>query len=68
MLHTVMQLSAASRTTSYSTSFQPSRLFSTRICGLIESAFAAMSRSIASFSQMPEPSPPSANAERIMHG
>jgi hypothetical protein len=91
MLHTVTQLSLASRTTSYlwvggggglengttrgggaggaySTSFQPSMDFSTRMPGLTDSALAAMSRSMGSSSQMPEPSPPRANALRIMSG
>merc|ERR1719247_159889 len=36
MLQTVMQLSASSRTTSYSTSFQPLRDFSTSSCGELE--------------------------------
>mmetsp|Transcript_43481 Transcript_43481/g.63729 ORF Transcript_43481/g.63729 Transcript_43481/m.63729 type:complete len:268 (+) Transcript_43481:2598-3401(+) len=68
MLHTVMQLSAASRTTSYSTSFHPFRHFSTRICGARLKAFVAISRRCASSRQMPEPRPPSAKAERIMMG
>mmetsp|Transcript_12334 Transcript_12334/g.25098 ORF Transcript_12334/g.25098 Transcript_12334/m.25098 type:complete len:270 (+) Transcript_12334:2656-3465(+) len=68
MLHTVMQLSAASRTTSYSTSFQPNILLSTRICGATDSALAAIDLRCASSLQIPEPRPPRAKALRIITG
>mmetsp|Transcript_36794 Transcript_36794/g.49753 ORF Transcript_36794/g.49753 Transcript_36794/m.49753 type:complete len:272 (-) Transcript_36794:1415-2230(-) len=68
MLHTVTQLSSASRTTSYSTSFHPSIDLSTRIWGLNENALPPMSRSCASSLQMPDPSPPRAKADRIISG
>ena len=44
MLHTVMQLSAASRTTSYSISFHPFIDFSTSTCDEPDSALAASAR------------------------
>ncbi len=68
MLQTVMQLSDASRTTSYSISFQPRRDFSTSTWGENEKAFPATSRSWASSSQNPDPSPPSAYAARTITG
>mmetsp|Transcript_178 Transcript_178/g.283 ORF Transcript_178/g.283 Transcript_178/m.283 type:complete len:217 (-) Transcript_178:1648-2298(-) len=68
MLHTVMQLSAASRTTSYSTSFQPLSDFSTSSCGDEASASRARSASVSRSGTSPEPSPPRAKAARIMHG
>ena len=60
MLHTVMQLSKRSRTTSYSTSFHPFRLFSTNTWGEKEKAFSASRLSSSSLSQKPDPSPPNA--------
>ncbi len=48
MLHTVMQLSMRSRTTSYSISFQPARYSSTRTCGARARARCARSRSSSS--------------------
>mmetsp|Transcript_2615 Transcript_2615/g.4742 ORF Transcript_2615/g.4742 Transcript_2615/m.4742 type:complete len:268 (-) Transcript_2615:850-1653(-) len=68
MLQTVMQLSLASLTTSYSTSFQPSMDLSTRICGEVERAFPPISRSISSLSHIPDPKPPSAKADLIIKG
>ncbi|OQB68147.1 MAG: hypothetical protein BWX93_01607 [Bacteroidetes bacterium ADurb.Bin139] len=60
MLHTVMQLSYLSRTTSYSISFHPLRLFSTSTWGANEKDFSARTTSSSSLSQKPEPSPPRA--------
>ena len=62
MLHTVMQLSAASLTTSYSISFQPRRDRSTRTCS--EDARASVTRVIncSRLSANPDPSPPKQNA------
>mmetsp|Transcript_74449 Transcript_74449/g.205204 ORF Transcript_74449/g.205204 Transcript_74449/m.205204 type:complete len:217 (-) Transcript_74449:1203-1853(-) len=68
MLQTVMQLLAASRTTSYSTSFHPLRLFSTSSCGLDASASTQCASNLALSSIRAEPSPPSANAHRTMQG
>ena len=68
MLQQMMTLSAASLTTSYSSSFQPLRLFSIRTCGLSERLLADRSRSSSSFSAKPDPRPPSENAERRMTG
>ena len=68
MLHTVMQLPWPSRTTSYSTSFQPRRSRSTRICGDLVKDMLVSAMSSSSFSQKPEPRPPSANAARQMTG
>lgn len=48
MLQTVMQLSLQSRTTSYSISFQPFMLFSTRTCELVANAFVQSSTSSGS--------------------
>eukprot|EP00966_Prymnesium_polylepis_P317202 7328258-Prymnesium_polylepis.2 len=59
-----MQLLAASRTTSYSTSFHPLRLFSTSSCGLDASASTQCASNLALSSIRAEPSPPSANAHR----
>ena len=50
MLHTVMQLSLQSRTTSYSISFQPRRSWSIRIWSDTAKALAASSRSSLSLS------------------
>eukprot|EP00962_Isochrysis_galbana_P040189 scaffold14529_cov117-Isochrysis_galbana.AAC.10 len=63
-----MQLLAASRTTSYSTSFQPLSDFSTSSCGAEASAVRAISVSSSGDPIRPEPRPPSAKAARIMHG
>ena len=60
MLQTVMQLSKRSRTTSYSTSFQPFKLFSTNTCGEKEKAFSTNVFNSSSLSQKPEPKPPNA--------
>ena len=68
MLHTVMQLSQESRTTSYSTSFQPPRYSSTRIWGEWENAFAASAFIPSPSRATPLPRPPSAYAARIMTG
>src|SRR6266404_1198054 len=58
--------SAPSRTTSYSTSFQPFILRSTRTCGESERPRAARSRSSSGLFANPEPSPPRVKAERMM--
>ena len=69
MLHTVMQLSAASRTISYSISFQPRRLSSTRTCGAPpENARRSAGSSSAGLLTMPLPFPPSENPPRSMTG
>ena len=68
MLHTVMQLSAASRTTSYSSSFHPVRSSSIRTWGEPVNASVAMRRRSDSLRAMPEPRPPRVNAVRIMTG
>ena len=68
MLHTVTQLSAASRTTSYSSSFQPVRSSSISTWGDVVNASAAMRFSSASFRAIPDPRPPSVKAVRIMIG
>ena len=68
ILHTVMQLSNRSRTTSYSISFHPFRLFSTNTCGENEKAFSVKASNSFSLSQHPEPRPPKAYAARIMTG
>ena len=60
--------SAASRTTSYSTSFHPLRDFSIRTCGESDSDLAAKFRSSSSSWAKPEPRPPSEKAERRMMG
>ena len=53
MLHTVIQLSSWSRTTSYSTSFQPSIDFSMSNWGETASAFVASVLNSSAFWQMP---------------
>jgi hypothetical protein len=63
-LHT----SAPSRTTSYSTSFQPFMLRSTRTWGERLRPRAARSRSSSSLFAKPEPRPPRVNAERMITG
>ena len=69
MLHTVMQLSRASRTTSYSISFQPFIDFSTRTCVDTPKRLRPRARgSSASSWAKPEPRPPSAKAARRMTG
>mmetsp|Transcript_34673 Transcript_34673/g.114873 ORF Transcript_34673/g.114873 Transcript_34673/m.114873 type:complete len:217 (-) Transcript_34673:1588-2238(-) len=68
MLQTVMQLSATSRTTSYSTSFHPLSDFSTRTCGVDAKASRQCASNFSSVSMSAEPSPPSANAQRTMQG
>mmetsp|Transcript_32051 Transcript_32051/g.83914 ORF Transcript_32051/g.83914 Transcript_32051/m.83914 type:complete len:232 (+) Transcript_32051:3064-3759(+) len=68
MLHTVMQLLAISRTTSYSTSFQPLRDFSTSTCGLDAKASRQCASNLSLSSMRAEPRPPSAKAQRTMHG
>jgi hypothetical protein len=60
--------SAPSRTTSYSTSFQPFILRSTRTCGESARPRAARSRSSSGLFANPEPSPPRVKAERMMTG
>ena len=61
MLQIVMQVSAASRITSYSTSFQPSRERSTSTCviGLASSPDWAIASSSAGVRAKPPPVPPS---------
>jgi hypothetical protein len=68
MLQTVMQLLRQSRTTSYSTSFQPFMLFSTSTCGELANAATQRRRSSSSFLAKPEPRPPRAKAARTMTG
>ena len=68
MLHTVRQLSWQSRTTSYSTSFQPRRSWSIRICGETASVCSTSDTSSVSLSAKPEPRPPRANAARTSTG
>lgn len=68
MLQQMMTLSAASRTTSYSSSFQPLRLFSMSTWGLSERLLAERSLSSSAFSAKPDPRPPSEKAERRMTG
>jgi len=63
-----MQLSYESRTTSYSISFQPFKLFSTRTCGENENAFSHNRSNSFSLLQKPEPSPPNAYAALIITG
>jgi hypothetical protein len=60
MLQTVMQLSAPSRITSYSTSFHPIRERSSRICPMGEAARPAPTRSSRSSQERltPPPVPP----------
>ena len=65
---TVKQWSLASRMHSNSISFHPFSDSSTRICGANVKALSASSTNAFSSGQMPEPSPPSAYAERIMMG
>ena len=60
--------SAASRTTSYSNSFQPFMLRSISTCGLRLRLFAERSRNSSGLFAKPEPRPPSVNAERKMTG
>ena len=68
MLQTVMQLPLLSRTTSYSTSFQPRSDLSMMSWSHEPSALAASASSAAAFSAKPEPRPPSANPARISTG
>ena len=68
MLHTVTQLSIWSRTTSYSTSFQPSMDFSMSSWGDTARALVASASSSPASWQMPLPRPPSAKAARAMSG
>ena len=68
MLHTVIQLSQQSRTTSYSTSFQPRRSWSMSTCSEIANALEHCSRSCSSVSANPDPSPPKAKAARTSTG
>jgi len=68
MLQQMIVLSAASRTTSYSTSFQPLSDFSIRTWGERASDLADRSRSSSSLLAKPEPRPPSEKAERRIIG
>ena len=68
MLQTVIQLSKRSRTTSYSTSFHPFKLFSTNTWGEKEKAFSTSTSNSSSLSQKPEPRPPNAYAARTITG
>ncbi len=68
MLQTVTQLSARSRTTSYSISFQPSRYSSMRTWGAAAKARRRASRSSRGEWAMPLPRPPRAKAARAMTG
>ena len=70
MLQTVMQLSAPSRITSYSTSFQPTseRSSNTWLIGLAAKPLSTMVRNSSSVSAMPPPVPPRVYAGRITRG
>ena len=69
MLQTVMQLSRASRTTSYSISFQPRSDSSTSTCAVPPPKARSMAASSCSFvSQIAEPLPPSEYAPRRITG
>ena len=68
ILHTVIQLSYLSLTTSYSTSFQPFSDSSTRICGEYEKALAARCSSSFLLVQNPDPCPPRVYAALIIIG
>ena len=70
MLQTVMQVSAPSRMTSHSSSFQPLRLRSTRICPIGDALMprCARSRSSAGSAANPPPVPPSVYAGRMTTG
>jgi len=68
MLHTVMQLSFASRTTSYSSSFHPLRLLSTITCELCANDTWTRLRNSSGLAQKPLPRPPSAKAARTNTG
>mmetsp|Transcript_17368 Transcript_17368/g.33774 ORF Transcript_17368/g.33774 Transcript_17368/m.33774 type:complete len:209 (+) Transcript_17368:2794-3420(+) len=68
ILQTVIQLPLMSRTTSYSTSFQPRSDLSMITCEEHEKALFTSSRSDFSSSAKPEPSPPSAKAARTSTG
>ena len=70
MLHTVMQLSAESRITSYSSSFHPTSDFSisTWLIGLAASPPATIASNSSSVSAMPPPVPPSVYAGRTTSG
>lgn len=63
-----MRTSAPSRTTSYSSSFQPFILRSISTWGLKLRLFADKSRSSSGLLAKPEPRPPRVNAERKMTG
>ena len=56
----VIQLAKASRTTSYSTSFQPFMDLSTRTCGEVANALLHKATNSSSLSAKPEPNPPKA--------
>mmetsp|Transcript_23837 Transcript_23837/g.81264 ORF Transcript_23837/g.81264 Transcript_23837/m.81264 type:complete len:298 (-) Transcript_23837:292-1185(-) len=70
MEHTMTTLSARSRITSSSYSFQPSRLFSTStwLVVLAVSPFSMMALYSSMLYAMPPPVPPSVNAGRMMSG
>lgn len=63
-----MQLSKASLTTSYSTSFQPFSDLSTRHCLECAKAVVASFLNSSSFDAKPDPRPPRANAARSKTG
>ena len=70
MLQMVMHVSLASRMTSYSNSFQPRMLSSTRIWWIRDRLrpISAICRTSASVCATPLPVPPSVNAERMISG
>ena len=70
MLQIVIQVSAASRITSYSISFQPSNERSTRTCptGLASMPDWVTTRSCSQVNAVPPPVPPRVNAGRMMSG
>jgi len=68
MLQTVMQLSLLSRTTSYSSSFQPFKLLSTMTCLLFTRAICTRRFNSATSDAKPLPSPPNAKAARTNTG
>ncbi len=70
MLHTVIALSAASRSTSYSISFQPATERSTRVwlIGLARRLRSSSTANSSRVSAIPPPVPPSVYAGRLMTG
>ena len=70
MVQITITLSARSRITSYSYSFQPSKLCSTRTCvvGDASRPLATMSLNSSTFQAIPPPSPPSVKLGRMIAG